>query len=215
MWDREEWQGINQMYAAAGLPVVMPDDWESINMMAEQMDTVLAANECDGDLDGNPLAQAVASEIVCAVLRPHDIDPNWEPDAPYVDTRWCREGQQAVVRVLVVSRRTGEPVWVPLTEASQWLQVAETYARDQLCSAHNHPDCDYFTRTVSPTPDKPLRPYLIPRSENAVIIYVCPTCRERMNNHDFTAQDYLRRGALPWYDTPLPVVDERDDFLLG
>ncbi|WP_078294195.1 hypothetical protein [Mycobacterium sp. D16R24] len=215
MYDREYWQGINQMYAAAGLPVVMPEDQEAINVMAAQMDQVLADNQLGGELDGNPLAQATASEIVCSVLRPRDIDPNWEPDAPYVDTRWCPEGQQAVVRVLVVSRRTGEAVWVPLTEPGQWQQVAETYAPDQLCSAHNHPDCNYFTPTVSPSPEKPVLPYLIPRSENAVIIYVCPTCRERMNNPDFLAQDYLGRGALPWYDTPQPVVEEGDDFLLG
>ncbi|SHQ74660.1 hypothetical protein [Mycobacteroides abscessus] len=220
MYDRHDWQVINQMYAAAGLPVVMPDDWDSINAMAAQMDQMLADNPLEAELSGNPLAQAVASEIVCFVFRPRTIDPYmlFDPDPPYVDHRWCGEDQQPVVRVLVVSRRSGEPVWVPLTEPGQWLAVAQAYAPDQLCSAHNHPGCDYFTAAVTPTPEKPLRAYVIPRSENAVIIYVCPTCRERMNNPSFLDEDYIGRGALPWYDTAPPLkpgADDDDGFLLG
>lgn len=203
MYDRREWHAVNQMYAAAGLPVVMPEDWGRIEAMAAHMDQVLADNQYVGELSGNPLAQAVASEMVCYALRPQDINEDWEPDPPHVDARWCPQDQSAAVRVLVVSRRTGEPVWVPLTRITDWEHVAQAYAPDQLCSAHNHPDCDYFTRSAVPAPDKPLRPYLIPRGENAVIIYVCPVCRKRMDNPSFVDEDYLQRGALPWYDNPV------------
>lgn len=204
-YGREHWQQLNQDYARAGLPPVMPEDWPAINAMAEQMDAVMVGSL--GELDGNPLAQAAAAQVIAEGLRPDDKfwqDLKLPLPAINTDTRWCPDYDEADtatprVRAFVYDRRADAHVWVPLTDRQQWTEVADAYRFPNTnCQARNHPDCPYFQQHRST--DVPLTAYAIDRGENLVILFVCPTCRTRMDNPSWTDEDYFGRGALPWYD---------------
>lgn len=204
-YGRHHWQQLNQDYARAGLPPVMPEDWPAINAMAEQMDAVIVSTP--GELDNNPLAQATAAHVVQEAVRPdHSFwrDLNLEPPVVSTDTRWCPDYDEsdtsiARVRALVYDRQADSYVKVPLTESGQWAEVAEAYRYSHTkCQAHNHPDCQYFQNPFAT--DLPLTAYAIDRGENLVVLFVCETCRTRMDNPSWTDQDYFGRGDLPLYD---------------
>src|SRR4051794_39659768 len=88
-YDRDEWHGINQMYAAAGLPVVMPEDWAPINALAEVMDETITGP--GGYFDAHPVTRAIAGEMVRALVNSEKT----------YDTRWCPDFDESEPRTMV------------------------------------------------------------------------------------------------------------------
>lgn len=202
MYDREEWQSINRMYAAAGVRVVMPDEQEAINAMAAEMDEALRVPETG--LDNNPLAQAAAAEVVRNALRPPDEDEfaglHLDIPEPLLDTRWHPDYQDGgtCLRAYVYHRLAGRFAWVPLQRYEQWEEVAETYRDAALrCQVHNVRGCEYYTNEPM---TESLRSYVVARGETLVILFMCSKCRHRMDDPSWTANEYVGRGPLPWYD---------------
>lgn len=214
-YDREHWQRLNQDYARAGLPPVMPDQWAAINAMAEEMDAAISTP--GGELDYNPKAQAAAAEKVQWAVRPDALgvfnelklehptattDTNWRPD--YQDGDTC-------LRAYVYNRLRDGWVWVPLQRLEEWMEVAAAYRHPkQYCQIHSVSDCDYFAKDPTPRAERPLTDYLVNRGETLVILFVCPLCRERMDDPSWTADDYAQRGPLPWYDSGPDTNDTPD-----
>lgn len=179
-------QRINQTLSQAGCPAVL--DWEEIDPLAESSADATFYGRIS-ELDSNPLARAVASELLESILRPGEF-----ADDVRTDTRWCDE---SFLRAVVYSVDLDACLWVNLKTVPQWELVAAAYKNPELtCQAHNHPDCGYFNNFTDE-----LTAYAVKRGEIIVIFYSCDVCRERMNNWDWTAQDYFQRGAGPWFDT--------------
>ena len=205
-YGRDQWHSINQMYAKAGLRVVLPEDWEAINAMADEMDRVMCTPA--GELDANPKAQAAAAEKLRDALRPFvdHMFPEMSDEAPVlrIDTTWWpdyREGDTCL-RAFVYDRTADAWVWVPLQRYEQWEEVSAAYRTPKsICLVHSVRECDYFKKDPTPNPDRPLRAYAINRGEILVILLVCPACRERMDDPSWSARDYGQCGPFPWYDS--------------
>jgi hypothetical protein len=215
-YDREHWQRLNRDYAVAGLPPVMPEDWAAINAMAEQMDAVIRTP--GGELDHNLKGQAAAAEKLQWALRPDTYDLfnelNLEQPATGLDTTWFPDYQDGdtCLRAYVYNRLSDGWVWVPLQRFEQWTEAATAYRHAKsVCQVHSVPGCDYFRADPVPSPEKPLTDHLVNRGETLVILFVCPLCRERMDDPSWTAEDCVQRGPMRWYDSGAQNADGDSD----
>ena len=202
---RETRQRINQTLSVVGAPAVL--DWSETEKAVAALDRSILGEL--SELDRNPLAQAVAGELLREALPWLDVE-NRADTADFevpVDTRWASE--DAPFRALIRDGATKAVVWVPLSDpVKQWREVAATYLDPRSpCDAHNHPDCKHYEGEPS-WPD--LAAYPIKRGDRIVIVFMCSICRERCNNRDWSADDYSQTGPLPWFPDAQREPDERD-----
>ena len=170
---KETHQRINQVNSAVGWPAVL--DWSDIDDMTATM-TATSFGRLS-ELDGNPLAQRHASDIMEAVLRPK------EGEQIDTDTAWCpgyEKLDEFDPRIIAFIYRTdGTYVRVTLTSADQWREVAGAYLNSESrCEAHNQPACAYFEDSSSWID---LQPYAVKRGEHIVILHMCAGCRDYLN----------------------------------
>lgn len=211
---RETRQRINaarrqtQMPGLTNQPLVV--DWTATDEVFKALDRSILGEL--SELDRNPLAQAVAGDLLRQAMQWLDNE-NSTDTADFevaLDTRWADE--DAPFRALIRNGASKEVVWVPLSDpVKRWREVAVAHLDPRSpCDAHNHPDCNYYQDEPS-WPD--LAAYPIGRGDRMVIAFMCSICRERCNNRDWSVEDYPQTGALPWYpDTQKQEPDNLDNL---
>ena len=183
---------INQALAEAGVPVVMPEDWDDVNAMAEQMDAV--AGKPVSVLERYPTAQAVAMEMMRRLLT--------EPDEIEYDTRWCPEFDESKPETMsrYYALVKGCNVVVPLASIDQWVDVGRSLSPSPLCNAHIAAACYRQIDVGDVVPeDPPVAQVAVVRGEMVCIFNICVICYGALQELTFEDwPDYS--GPFLWYD---------------
>lgn len=184
-YDRDEWHRINQMYAAAGLPVVMPEDWAPINALAELMDETITGPS--GYFDAHPVTRAIAGETVRALVN---------SERTY-DTRWCPDFDESRPRTMVryYALIYGSTTLIPLDDLDQWEEVARRLFPEPRCDVHILHEC-YRLRDRKEFLDA--ETIAMKRGEIVCLFNICTLCREALTWIDFGSPEYS--GPHPWTD---------------
>lgn len=192
-----EWQDINQMYSQSGLPAVHRDDWGDITAMADAIEKLDAVSF---PFDNNAVAQRLASCWVSKYVT------HWSSIGERtVDNRYCPEYDDSdpatMTRLYVLAYPSGMKAY-PLSDPTQWLQVAEdllplrlpfrtsltTASGGQLCFANLTLACSEGARG-----------YLaVKRGEYLCLFLICPACLDALHTVELDSDEY--KGPRPWTD---------------
>lgn len=213
---------MNQAIVQAGGIAVLPEDWADIAAVAGAIDQETC--QLNGEFDNNPIAQALAGEMVSKAMGFQAPDPWAIPDGlsasaaqaacaesvstPWgekltlqYDTRWCPGFDEADPNTMnrYYALAYGSTTLYPLEDWPQWEQVADTVFPFPTCSVHLVHDC--YRRLDSDTKPKAVETISVSRGEIICIFNVCDLCAVALQGRNGAAIpfDHDRySGPFPW-----------------
>jgi hypothetical protein len=206
---RDLYHQMNQKLAASGGRIVMPEGWaddEQVRKLAETMNDAIADEI--SELDRNPIAQALAAEMVKEHLAHWHEDGNrFALHTKYGDYDESDPTSATRAYLLVTdgasSALCGDSV-IPLDNVADWKTVA-TFAM------HGQTGCDALLTTYCERDECATEVLAVKRGEYVCAFKACFDCVDAFKTVAFTDECYI--GPFPWYDdySREPQTDDQHD----